>query len=186
MRRVLTLDEAAFKAKCTELQAQCADFAPDLIVGIPTGGEYVARNMFGDLPHIYLGAQRPTTHIKKGIAPRILSRLPRWLADALRVVESALLQCTAKRNERRHIDIDSMQAEQIGRSRRILVVDDACDSGITLASVVSAVGRYTSADTQIRCGVITVTTEAPAVDPHYALFRNKTLVRFPWSADARH
>lgn len=186
MKRVLTLSADLFHKKCSELEAECACFIPDLVIGIPTGGRYVADNMFGTVAHTYIGAQRPTTHMKKGVIATLIARLPLRLADWLRIVEASVLQITRKRKRQPSIIITGDQASLIKRSQRILVVDDACDSGVTLAATLEAVGRYAGKHAEIRSAVITVTTTSPIVVPDFALFRNKTLVRFPWSADAKH
>ena len=66
---------------------------------------------------------------------------------------------------------------------RLLVVDDAVDSGVTLATVIDLLRNTCPDRTEIRSAVITVTLEEPRAEPDYALYRG-VLCRFPWSFDA--
>ncbi len=70
------------------------------------------------------------------------------------------------------------------RARKILVVDDAVDSGYTLSHVLEAVKAVLPAGAEVRSAVITVTTDDPLVMPDFYLYNDKTLVRFPWAMDA--
>ena len=78
---------------------------------------------------------------------------------------------------------DELIAMLLQGGHKVLVVDDATDSGCSLLSVLNAIEEYGS--NEIRSAVITVTRKHTAIIPDYALFRNSTLVRFPWSADMK-
>ena len=69
------------------------------------------------------------------------------------------------------------------RRARILIADDAVDSGVTLATVLRLVDDVCPAGGEIRSAAITQTLENPTARPDYLLFRG-TLCRFPWSFDA--
>lgn len=178
--RVITLNESDFEDKCLRLQeAVAARFAPDLVVGIATGGLHVARYMFVDIPHVSVSRQRPSTRRK----PRgIMASLPYCVTNVLRMLESAILSC------RRPVEvappvIDSGDIAMISGARNILVVDDAVDSGATLAAVCAAVRASAREDARIMTAVVTVTTSRPLLRPDFCIFDNRTLVRFPWSKD---
>jgi hypoxanthine phosphoribosyltransferase len=86
--------------------------------------------------------------------------------------------------------VDHAEAEAIGRhlaqgtaSPRVLVVDDAVDSGLTLATVLRVLREISPSNTQFRSAVVTVTLEQPLAEPDYVLYRG-VLCRFPWSFDA--
>ena len=68
--------------------------------------------------------------------------------------------------------------------RKILLTDDAIDSGATMMWVKNQfIEQYK--DLEIKVAVITVTTPHPLVDADYALYRDRVLVRFPWSNDTK-
>ena len=179
--KVITLDPKALSAACLRLEEAARGFAPDLIVGIATGGEEVARRMFADLPHASVRCRRPGSE-RKDHNPRLfwlIRRLPRPFRDLMRIAEARLLAIRGTRAEERTVEVSPEAARAIAHASRILVVDDAADSGATLAAVLRALG--TAKSTAV--AVLTVTTAAPAVRPDYTLYDNRTLLRFPWSKD---
>ncbi len=179
---VKTLDAEAFAAACHELQVLIASsgFRPDAIVGIRTGGFYVAENMFESIPHYYTEFQRPSTKLKHGGLKRILKLLPRSVKDGLRILESHAL---ARNSNKALKDVKIEVCPAIpDEARNILIVDDAVDSGATLSIVQQSIAK-SNPDATIASAVITVTTSSPAIHPEYFLY-NRVLVRFPWSLDA--
>jgi uncharacterized protein len=190
-----TLGQSAFDAACTELirMVRC-DYAPALLVGVRTGGLAVAESMarLTSLPVLPLTCRRPTTGFKSrlpGLKP-LLATLPEPLLNALRRAEHRLV--SGHRRSEQSAEIDLAEAFAIGnwlrmvsRATRVLVVDDAVDSGVTLATVLQTFREVCPPGLEVRTAVITVTTEEPAVAPDYALFRG-VLCRFPWSFDARN
>lgn len=178
--KVVTLDTKALSAACLRLEEAARGFAPDLIVGIATGGDEVARRMFGDLPHTSVRCRRPGSETKDG-NPRLfgfIRRLPRPVRDLMRIAEAHWLAARGTRAEERAVEVSPEAAGAIARASRILVVDDAADSGATLAAVLRAIGPKA-----VAVAVLTVTTPDPAVRPDYTLYDNRTLLRFPWSKD---
>lgn len=183
--RVITLNRRDFPAACLRLQkAVAADFTPDLIIGIATGGEYVAAGVFPDVAHASVALHRPSTADKEraSLIFRILRRSPRRLADALRIVEARILALRGHSHKIPPFTLPDDVREAIAQARNILVVDDAVDSGATLQAVLKAVAEVPGTR-DVRSAVITVTTSSPRVSPDYALYRNSTLIRFPWSKD---
>lgn len=181
--RVVTLDEGMFAERCGELGQMVAanGFNPDVIVGIRNGGEYVANvlaDSFPDARILCVELRRCGSSKKERFRP-LFKILPLWILDRLRIIEWHLL---ARKKIATNVRLD-LPAELQGLGhQRILVVDDAVDSGLTLSSVVGAInGASNTAD--IRSAVITVTTESPMIRPDYTLYDNKILIRFPWSAD---
>jgi hypoxanthine phosphoribosyltransferase len=114
--------------------------------------------------------------------------LPRQLTDLLRIWEVRLLS-----NRRRvAIPIQPLDASETAAivelaqnspEARLLVVDDAVDSGVTLATVLQKLRQICPAHTQIRSAAITVTLDNPLVEPDFTLYR-RVICRFPWSFDA--
>lgn len=64
--KVLTLDNESFGTACVGLQKGVEDarFVPDMVLGIESGGRYVAEKMFTDVPHCYVVLHRPSTDKK--------------------------------------------------------------------------------------------------------------------------
>ena len=71
-----------------------------------------------------------------------------------------------------------------GAGKSVLVVDDAVDSGNTLLSVVKGI-RIAAPDAEVHNAVMTQTFPKPVIEPDVALWNDGTLIRFPWSKDAK-
>lgn len=170
--KVVTLNQEQFVEACRDLEAMAASYCPDLIIGIASGGVSVAKQMFAGVPHVTVNCRRSSTHDKERCAWvfALIRRLPLFVRNWLRVAEAKFLSRRAK-------STDPLLADDISWARHILVVDDAVDSGTTMAAVCELLhGKdYATA-------VITVTTAVPKIVPDFVLFRN-TLIRFPWSKD---
>lgn len=199
MKKVTTLDRRAFSAACCRLydKVTASGFVPGAVVGIRTGGEFVALEIWrscsrsgGEMAAVPLMAtvelRRPTTSGKKALKP-LLPKLPRTLVDMLRIVESEWLSFrrpSAKSMEARK----AVVAERLSPFLRclggikVLLVDDAVDSGATM-SIVRDVLAEANPDADIRTAALTVTTRRPLFMPDYSLTTN--LIRFPWSMDAK-
>lgn len=186
--KVVTLAETDFRDACARLAAEVSGvYAPDLVVAIATGGVYVADAMRGtaDVPRADVRLRRPSSvgKDKAGFLFAVLRHLPVWVADRLRIAEARRLARRPPSPPRRlALDADVRQAVQ--KATRILVVDDAVDSGCTLRDVIAAIASVPG-KRQVRSAVITVTTDAPVAVPDFALYRDATLIRFPWSKDMK-
>jgi hypoxanthine phosphoribosyltransferase len=195
---VLDLDRTAFDEVCAELMHHAgAEHWPDALIAIPTGGWQVAQAMAkaagGDMPVLSLTCRRPSSKLKPGgsAVRKLVSGLPRPIVDRLRLAEHALLTrrpATPPAAPYQFIqqEIETLQHWMADAPDQLslLVVDDAVDSGATLAQVVEAVRRYAPPGASIRSAVITVTTDEPLIQPEYRMF-HRQLCRFPWSMDAR-
>jgi uncharacterized protein len=193
---VLSFNQESFDAACAELMRRVLRDGPlDLIVGIPTGGRYVAETMAravdGAIPVRTLTCRRASTRYKTGtgLIRRLVAGLPQPILDRLRLIEHRILTHRPARVPSVHYRFDRGElaafndwVARAGKRPAVLVVDDAVDSGATLFQVLNAVRRCAPA-AQIRSAVITVTSDTPLVYPEYALYHRK-LCRFPWSLDA--
>jgi hypoxanthine phosphoribosyltransferase len=172
-----------------------ADYRPTLVVGIRFGGYEVAESMVraasAPLPILPVTCRRAATKAKACIPTlrSVLTALPRPALDLLRRVEHRLFIAPRTHKARPQV-VDNSEIDVIAHwlakqsSRpRILVTDDAIDSGATLATVLRLVRAVCPSGTEIRSAVITQTLEQPITTPDYVLFYN-TLCRFPWSFDA--
>jgi uncharacterized protein len=172
-----------------------ADYAPDLIVGIRTGGLVVADAMSRSRPKpppvLPLTCQRASTRAKTRLklVRNALVHLPQPVADALRRLEHRWITSRRTRQDRPQT-IDQAEATTLAawlhaapKPCRVLVADDAVDSGVTLATVLQALRHIGPTEMELRTAAITQTLENPKVVPDYLLYRG-TLCRFPWSLDA--
>lgn len=178
--QVITLSDNDFRLACQRLEkaVTAKGFRPDAVVAICSGGCYVADNMFPGAARIEVAMSRGGTKAKSGFLGSVLRALPRTLQDGLRIAEAGFMGMTRGKNaEIQPVDLDFATGPEY---RRILVVDDAVDSGVSLASVVEGV-RRSFPGAEIMSAVITVTTAEPIIQPDVLLYRK--LIRFPWSAD---
>jgi hypoxanthine phosphoribosyltransferase len=191
---LLTLRHGEFDAACAALMRLAEhEYAPNLLVGVRTGGlvvaEAMARAATSPPPVLPLTSRRQGTKLKARIPGLrgILTALPRPLVDALRQTEHRLL--SGRRRRAPAAEVDMAEAAAIAAwmleapPQRVLVADDAVDSGATLAAVLRALRLVCPRWTEIRTAAITVTMRDPLVEPDYVLHRG-VLCRFPWSFDA--
>lgn len=199
LMKVVTLPPEEFHAACGRL-AEAIDssgYRPDLVVAIAKGGIYVADAVLRKSRHPYIvTSERASTPVKRKLLPQILAHLPRALTDALRIAESKTYSLLAKIRTDRSLpkvklpaDLEKKLHEKSpasdyseSRTLKILVIDDAVDSGDTLLGTVEAIRRE-APRAEIRTAVLTVTRPHPRIVPDYTLFPQGTLLRFPWALD---
>ncbi len=193
--RVQSLTGSSFADACAELQRQVDDrFAPALLIGIRTGGYTVAMAMRDAATRVLdvapLTCRRASTRTKAGVPgfAAVLTRLPTPVLDQLRRFEHRLL--TSRKRTPGERTLDSAEASAL-RARlaalptgsRVVAVDDAVDSGATLAAVMAFARDAAPAGVKIHSAAITVTTDKPMSQPDITLYHG-ILCRFPWSFDA--
>jgi hypoxanthine phosphoribosyltransferase len=188
----LTLSDGEFQQACKALAGAVSEYQPDLVVGIVTGGAYVADAM---VPHLagppdttLVDLRRPSTGVKERLkVGAVLRSLPPTVTDALRRFEVETRERFVRvkpppsaSDARQSVDTGFLAA--VRSANRVLVVDDTVDSGRTLTAAVGLV-RSTQAPVAVRTAVLTSTWKEPPVKPDYSLY-DRTLLRFPWSFDA--
>lgn len=182
--RVLTLDMGAVEQCGRELESMAREFDPELIIGIARGGVTLAKLMFEDVPHLDVDIHRPSTRWKRKLRSimRLTRFLPRWISDKMRIAEAKRL---SKHKPRAIVATPEAVKEMLDAAQyatRILVVDDAVDSGATLRAVFDALK---DCGAEVRGASIALTRADAVAFPYYHIFRPGTLIRFPWSSDAR-
>jgi hypoxanthine phosphoribosyltransferase len=177
------------------MQRVDADFAPTLLVGIKNGGLVVAETMArfaaSRPPVMPLTSRRAATGTKSRLPllRTMLLALPMSARDLLRRVEHRyFIAPRAQAGRQQYVDQTEANAIRQHLSansgpERVLVVDDAVDSGVTLGAVLHVLRDIALPGTEMRAAVITQTLDNPTVRPDYALHHG-TLCRFPWSFDA--
>lgn len=190
--KVITLLTDDFESKCRELSRLIRESgtAYSFIVGIAMGGDHVGRIVAAELSsadtrYVTVVARRPSTRHKTRLVETVLRWLPRRLNDGLRIIEARLL-ASRKKPEKIDVEIsiDDRQAIASASAPHILIVDDAVDSGTTMRSVADEL-RAINPQAILTTAAITQTTSTPLINVDFALYRNNTLIRFPWSKDMK-
>ena len=194
--QVLTLDQSEFDnhaGRLARIAESDYDGRFDAIVAVRRGGSYVCDAFCRYFPKERYGArydvalQRPSTRHKNERLANFLKKLPVRLLDVLRIAESIIL--SFYRGKKSAVPDASVEIPHglrsllsSTRNPSILIIDDAIDSGDTLSAIYGTLIKI-NPDTLIRIAVMTVTTKSPRIDADFAIYRNRTLIRFPWSND---
>lgn len=186
--RVIDCLGIAFATSCRALGDRVAAcYEPDLLVGIRQGGSIVADEMtssrYIDADRCDVSARRRGTVRKSQLRLHgVTSKLPLRMRNQLRSVEHHVRVLSQMHSPpERDIGCSSLAVQAIESAERILVVDDAVDSGQTLKAVLDLVRALGYGE--VRSAALTVTFPAPVVEPDFWLYRG-VLLRFPWSMDA--
>lgn len=180
--KVISLDWQSFSAACKKLRSSIdkSGFKPDAVIAIPRGGSNLLLYGWCDIPNIEIKIQKPSKFSLKKHAKKLLRLLPLAFRDRLRIWDAKRL---VKRTG--HMADTTIKLPAIDSSiKKILLLDDAVDSGATLQAII-AEAKAQWPDIEVRSAVITVTSEHPVCMPDYYLYHNLTLVRMPWSIDAK-
>lgn len=192
---VLTLTPTLLEEHCQRLASriQAAGFEPMLLIGIKLGGAEVARLMKSSFPgshYCEVRISRPSTKQKgQGWMHRLLQNLPLMLCDLLRTLESRFNEWRSQGQQPIRIGQIALPADislalSEAKSARVLLIDDAIDTGATILQAQQQLqAQFPNLD--IRVAVITVTTRKPVCEADFCLYHNRTLCRFPWSNDYR-
>lgn len=194
--KVITLNDELFEKRSLELGDLVvkSNWKPDLIIGIKTGGAYVSRyikkmNFFSDCNYNEIVLQRKGTEVKNKFNIKgIFKFLPYSLLNIMRIVEARHLENNFNKDKIMHekhyyriICFPEDLKKQIKRSTKLLIVDDAVDSGKTMLNLKENIIKL-NPNLEIRTAALTVTFEDPLITPEYNL-NNRLLIRFPWSKD---
>jgi hypoxanthine phosphoribosyltransferase len=187
----LSVNDEQLATLSAALVDRVRDMDPDLLIGLATGGVYVADAMrlaYGSEapPLVTLRIRRPSTATKERLSvDAVLSRLPTKVSYLLRWVEVELRECALSREHTpepvRSNLIRPTDGALIAKAERVLIVDDTVDSGRTLSAAVATVKAH-NPRCQVRTATIASTWRRPPVTPEYVLLP-RTLVRFGWSLD---
>lgn len=156
-----------------------AGFRPTNVVSIERGGRLLAEEVAGQLacPVTSVWATRPGGSLKALLA-RVVQCLPSGGRDRLRRVEQRWFW-------RGHMAPrqTATRSDPLPPSARVLVVDDACDSGSSVEGVVLLLTSWGVERSSIRVAVVAATT--PLARDHVDFWLIDGPVRFPWSSDSR-
>jgi len=173
----VTLAELPALARELAERVRAAQFRPELIVYVETGGRLLAWELCREmgLKAVAVEAARPGRGMKRIFAP-LATALPRWVSAALRRAEE-------------RFGIHRLTPRQVilppaapWRNRATLLVDDAADTGRTLASVRAALASCPTPPAQLRTAVLGATTPPAWRTVDFYLFDHNR--RLPWSSDS--
>lgn len=193
--RVITFTENELQCEVNLLfqKVRCSGFTPNIIVGIRTGGEHVARMGISEFPGakmLILEKKRKSTKLKrKTKISLLLRRFPYFVTDRLRILEHRVRERELRQlggdrtHSPEHTEVVPVTSGDVPTDHmKILVVDDAVDTGRTMAAVV----RYLQKEylnSEIRTLAIAKTMHGPEIEPDYIRTGYGTLIRFYWSED---
>jgi hypoxanthine phosphoribosyltransferase len=195
--RVETLDSRALGKAAQTLCTQVAHtFRPHIVIGIRSGGYQLAlrmqQNFEAGIRLLDVTCRRPSTAKKNKFRWlwTVMKYMPLWIRDPLRIAEhrARLFKNGLMRQGQRTIPANEIAAiEEALRDYaqpRVLIVDDAIDTGATLQAVAGQIASIAPMHAMIRTAALTVTSAAPLIEPDYVIYRH-VLCRFPWSRDFR-
>lgn len=202
MIRIATVDRERFTRECGELwDLANAAFRPQLVIGIRSGGWWVAEAMQSarapnGVEFLPLTCRRPSSAVKgESTAFKwLLKTLPYFVLNGMRLAEYYLLTLPRCRAARKHgagvlkvADPAELTAIRDAIARlpadvRTLVVDDSLDSGATFVSVTRQLRELLPANAELRIAAFTVLGPDPIVSADFSLYQ-RVNCRFPWSYD---
>jgi hypoxanthine phosphoribosyltransferase len=158
-------------------RVRAAGFVPDMIVYVEKGARLLAHELAERLgvPARPIWVQRGGHGLKRRLAPLVL-RLPVGVRDWLRRVEelSGVHRLTRR--------TATMPGGNDLRGRRVLIVDDAADTGRTIEAARAMVLARGALSEDVRTAVIAATTQSAQVRVDFCLFDRNC--RMPWSTDS--
>lgn len=174
---VIRLAELPALAERLAAEMRARGFAPDVVVYIETGARLLAHELGRVLakPFVPIAVSRGGRGLKSKFAG-IASRLPIGIRDWLRQVEerSGIHRLTGRK-----ISFDHASAVA---GRRILLIDDASDTGRTIEIARNQLVSCGVSSNELATAVLTATTpRAQRVVDVYLFTRNS---RMPWSPDS--
>ncbi len=159
------------KAHCDELAAAAADFQPEAIVSIESGGWYVGHCLEQKLmvPHYSITIRR------KMDLEALYARFPKELALIPKLVHTVLFLVKKPEMHGRL----SERSEALLEGKRVLVVDDAAQSGRTLGIAVRYLQKISA------CAVRTAVVSSVFGKNRADYCCRTGLNYFPWSKSSR-
>ena len=106
--------------------------------------------------------------------------LPHFLTNSLRNIEHYYRQKFWNNDSNRIVE--TLKTVNIQSNDRVLIIDDASDTGFTLMHVEKFFRKMYGSAFKMQFAVLTRTGNRLAKEPDFFLF-NSTLIRFPWSND---
>lgn len=196
--KVVDVDErglSAFYSSVGRVISEKEDWCDShvLVVGIATAGVDLAKGVSLALESegvrtslAFIRCQRPSTKngkkkskYREALIASLLRKMPRFFVNALRNIEHFLLQ--SRGGDIR--DVSILDGVEVNGFSKVLIVDDAIDSGHSFRAVSGFLEAIVSEADLYSCVYVT-TQKRPVFSADYS-HKDGVLVRFPWSLDAR-
>lgn len=188
--KTITFDEKLFENSVLQLWERVGmEFIPEKVIVIESGGGYLAdvlvkNRKLSPTDIVRIKTTRKLTRVKKSHGKTLIKFFPGFINILLRKIESyskEFIFMFFKLKEERVVDVISGEFSEIV-GKKVLILDDAVDSGVTLKSVFEFVESNSSNMTEIKSAALTVTFKNPLIFPNYFVYK-RTLIRFPWAID---
>ena len=195
--KVITLDRKLFKVKCINLCELILEnnYVPDVLIGIASGGVKVLN----EIPKISINESRFNLELRRNSTKHknklsFIRYLNINVLNFLRIMESIYVDCKLYISKKTDIKQSAKYLKKKGfieeqllhkeikiSNKKVLIVDDAIDSGETVL-VIKSVLEEQFENIEVKVAVITKTLKYSYIEPDFCLFKN-VLIRFPWSND---
>lgn len=203
MLKVKTILNNDFNELCFNLANEVIsdEYEPDVVIGIKNGGAIIAKEVLKYLnitckPKYYeLTVQHNCTKVfEKVHIDKLFKLIPKTILDLIRITQVSFYEFLynhfnyiRKYYVDENLDKDLQLYLQQG-GRKILIIDDAIDSGHTMNNANTYISWFglpmpKHKPNQIKFAVATTTYKDPIIKPHYQLY-DRTIIRFPWAFDA--
>lgn len=173
---VVRLEELRELAGELAQRVRASGFRPEVMVYIETGARLLAHDVGRELgvESVPMWVSRGGSGLKQKVAP-LVARTPVWLRDGLRRLE----EWSGVHRHTRRRAVLAQGVELAGK--RVLLLDDAADTGRTIAVARELVKREGGA-AEVKVAVLAATTaEGRAAVDFFVLEKNS---RMPWSSDS--
>lgn len=179
--------------QCAEMLINEIDFHPDLVIGVLNGAKFLIEEFkksekFTSSCFVEVKLQRESEKMKRNkIVSIILKILPYSLLNRLRIIESEKVKSKIKKIDFLELNSKIVILDNLPNIdvKKILIIDDALDSGKTIYLIKNELTKKYPNLTEIKSAVIAWTIDQSIVKPDYYVYKN-TLVRYPWSKDFKH
>lgn len=188
MYKVITLSDSQLNEACMNLlgMIHASGYVFDVVISIAEGGIRVGELLSTpSKSHFSIEVHRPGTKTKKSRLKIIWQKLPQRVNNVIRIIESILLSVFKSQRQKYVIIPEHVEKFITSGQHKILLVDDAIDSGNTMRAVMEALMRI-NGNNSIKVAALTVTTTSSRQLCDYYLYSNHTLIRFPWSVDYKN
>lgn len=202
MLKVKTILNNDFDELCFKLANEVIsdDYKPDVVIGIKNGGAIIAKEVLKYLnitckPKYYeLTVQhRCTKRFEKIHIDKLFGLIPKSILNAMRIGQISFYEFLYVHfNYIRKYYIEEnlnkdLQFYLHQGGRKILIIDDAIDSGQTMNRANIYISWFGlpmpgHKPNQIKFAVATTTYKDPLIKPHYSLYK-RTILRLPWAFD---
>lgn len=180
---VKTVDNIELYELCRRLTYKVyeSSYHPDCVLAILDGGLKPAEIIRNELCKLYDDETIELAYVvikqknRRSVMSQFLKHLPVCLLNCMRVISLKIKRVVPS------VKSGHIRVEIPDRCKKILIVDDAVDTGKTLSSVLNLISDCIN----VKTAVLTVTMSNSDLHPDYCIYDNEMILRFPWARDAK-